>query len=273
MYRSIVALSFLILCQMFCVAEAQSCRNEYSASGMTLKGHTFSKTKANNWPKCVQACNDDVVCQSVNYVISEGMCELNNRTKKARPDDFVPGKGRVYMTRLSKRVPLGSTPALPAVSCAEIKASEGENADSGNYWLDSIIPGEAKQVPCNMLVEECYNYQALIDGDRKTTYGPSRGCDRFLGPAWFRFLGDAGTKMPTTCVPNSRCGTHASGWLNATHPTVEEDQVTRPVCFSYANCCQWAINIQVRNCGDYFVYRFSGTPPANPCHLRYCGTD
>lgn len=102
-YRAIVALAFLIVCQMLCAAEAQSCRNEYSASGMTLKGHAFNKTKATNWPKCVQACNDDVICQSVNYVVSEGMCELNNRTKKARPDDFVPGKGRAYMTRLSQR--------------------------------------------------------------------------------------------------------------------------------------------------------------------------
>ena len=31
---------------------------------------------------------------------------------------------------------------LPAETCAEIKASEGKDAVSGNYWLSSIKPGE-----------------------------------------------------------------------------------------------------------------------------------
>ena len=50
-------------------------------------------------------------------------------------------------------VPLGSIPELPAVSCAEIKASEGDNAVSGNYWFDSIKHGEIVMAPCNMFVE------------------------------------------------------------------------------------------------------------------------
>lgn len=122
---------------------------------------------------------------------------------------------------------------------------------------------------------ECINYKALINGDRKVTNDAAPiKCDISLGPAWFRFLGDAGTKMPTSCVPHSRCGTRATGWLNGVHPTVAEGTVTRPVCFSWSgNCCKWAINIRVRNCGVYFVYYISGTPPAHPCSLRYCGTD
>ena len=34
-------------------------------------------------------------------------------------------------------VPLGSTPELPAETCKEIKASEGE-AESKKYWLSTI---------------------------------------------------------------------------------------------------------------------------------------
>ena len=45
---------------------------------------------------------------------------------------------------------LGSVPELPAESCAEIRASEGEDAVSGNYWLDSIKPGEVALVRCDM---------------------------------------------------------------------------------------------------------------------------
>lgn len=48
---------------------------------------------------------------------------------------------------------LGSIAELPAVSCAEIKASEGEDAVSGNYWLSSIKSGEVVLAPCNMTTE------------------------------------------------------------------------------------------------------------------------
>ena len=38
--------------------------------------------------------------------------------------------------------------------------------------------------------------------------------------------------MPTTRVPAYRCGTDWFGWLDNTHPTVEEGEVHRKVCFS-----------------------------------------
>ena len=82
--------------------------------------------------------------------------------------------------------------------------------------------------------------------------------------------------MPTTCVATLRCGTHATGWLNGAHPTVEEGKVTRKVCFNWSwyGCCTWSINIEVLNCsGGYFLYHFRGTPLEHQCNLRYCGTD
>ena len=96
--------AFIILWQIFSVAVTQPCRSEYSIYGMMLKRHIFNKTKAANWPKCVQACENDVRCQSINYVISESMCELNNRTKEARPEDFVSGGDRAYMTRFERGI-------------------------------------------------------------------------------------------------------------------------------------------------------------------------
>ena len=127
---------------------------------------------------------------------------------------------------------------------------------------------------------ECQNYQTLSSGDRKNTYtsetteGNEVGCDDKLGPAWFRFQGAAGTKMATSCVQQHSCGTHAPGWLNGTHPTVNEGNVTRKACFTYfGKCCIWSINVQVRNCGDFYVYYINKTPPEHACHLRYCGSD
>ena len=49
---------------------------------------------------------------------------------------------------------------------------------------------------------------------------------------WYRFVGAAGTKMPTTRAPAYRCVTDWSGWLDGSHPTVEDDGVPRMVCFS-----------------------------------------
>ena len=48
---------------------------------------------------------------------------------------------------------LGSIPELPAETCKEIKASEGEQAVSGEYWFDSIIPGKTVLAQCNMKKE------------------------------------------------------------------------------------------------------------------------
>ena len=38
--------------------------------------------------------------------------------------------------------------------------------------------------------------------------------------------------MPTTRVSAHRCGTDWSGWLDGSHPTVEDGEVFRTVCFS-----------------------------------------
>ena len=90
-------------------------------------------------------------------------------------------------------------------------------------------------------------------------------------PAWYRFTGAAGDRMPTSCVPKDRCGTHAPGWLNGSHPSVEEGIVTRRVCYHWnSNCCNWKNDIQIQNCGPFYVYRLVKTPV---CWLRYCGNN
>ena len=97
-------------------------------------------------------------------------------------------------------------------------------------------------------------------------------CDKNdLTKDWYRFSGAAGNAMPTACVPKNRCGTHAPGWLNASHPTVHEGIVTRKVCYHWSNkCCLWNNNIRIKNCGAYFVYELVKTPY---CWLRYCGNN
>ncbi|XP_078353452.1 uncharacterized protein LOC144638135 [Oculina patagonica] len=93
-------------------------------------------------------------------------------------------------------------------------------------------------------------------------------CDGNLN-GWYRITGKAGDQLADKCVPIKRCGTLATGWLNGQHPTVEELVVTREVCYhSEDDCCKFKNDIEVRNCGDFYVYKLRPTPS---CQSRYCG--
>ncbi|XP_044175238.1 pancreatic secretory granule membrane major glycoprotein GP2-like isoform X2 [Acropora millepora] len=142
--------------------------------------------------------------------------------------------------------------------------------------LNNELQNETAELKKNF--DECQNYQTLSEGDRKNTYllqltvEGTAGCDNNLR-GWFRFQGDAGTKMAIYCVKFG-CGTGAPGWLTGAHPTVDEGRVTRRVCFTTnTNCCLWDTIVQVRNCGDFYVYNIFGTPPQQQCMLRYCSSD
>lgn len=99
--------TLIVLCQMVYGVLAQQCGSETSIYGMMLKEHVFKKMGISNSAApaldCLEACNNDIRCQSFNYFISQEMCELNNRTKEARPDDFVANSDRYYYRRYSNR--------------------------------------------------------------------------------------------------------------------------------------------------------------------------
>ena len=121
----------------------------------------------------------------------------------------------------------------------------------------------------------CPQYKNLTDADRK--YGPdttgSPKCDDQLH-GWYRFHGDAGRKMMTTCPSVNKCGGSLSAWLNGDHPTVAQGSVKKKVCFRMAepgDCCVESYFTDVKNCGSYFIYKL--LPNTVTCYYRYCGTD
>ncbi|PFX29309.1 Uromodulin [Stylophora pistillata] len=122
-------------------------------------------------------------------------------------------------------------------------------------------------------VDTCFHYKHLNETNRKNNYKTPLKfvlCDKQLQEGWYRFVGAAGTKMPTTRVPAFRCGTNWSGWLNGAHPTVEDGMVAKEVCFSDRDTgCKYWTTIHVKNCEFYFIYKLRSTA----CHSRYCGTD
>ena len=130
-------------------------------------------------------------------------------------------------------------------------------------------------ITINFSADDCSNYSTLSDADRKRTHVTPQNsegvCDDWLPEGWYRFVGAAGTKMPTTRVPAYRCGTDFSGWLNGAHPTVEDGEVQRNVCFSHRSTgCKYSTAIFVKTCGSYYIYKLF--KPVS-CFTRYCGTD
>ena len=91
----------LILSKILYGAATQHCSQaEDSKYGMMLQQHIFKIiTRVSLGGLCLQECYHDARCQSFNYVIPQYMCELNNRTKEARPEDYVPDSDRYYFRR------------------------------------------------------------------------------------------------------------------------------------------------------------------------------
>ena len=75
----------------------EACHGESSVSGKFLKGHTFKTITVDSPTRCQMLCSQDVRCQSYNFIIGKDVCELNNRTKEARPQDFADDPWRFYM--------------------------------------------------------------------------------------------------------------------------------------------------------------------------------
>ena len=118
---------------------------------------------------------------------------------------------------------------------------------------------------------ECTGYSWLTQSSRNENYNSGSYCDSSLSTGWYRFGGDAGNRISTTCNSNgNRCGTYKPGWMKGSHPTVAEGIVSRTVCFAYSGSCCYSSSqsIKVLNCGLYFIYKLSATS----CYNRYCGS-
>ena len=100
----ILAQLFLVLLMFRDIATQQCGFDTYSIYQRMLKGHTYKTFQVRpDSLDCREACKSDVVCQSYNYVMFQDICELNNRTKEARPKDFVKDSKRYYMKKAPNR--------------------------------------------------------------------------------------------------------------------------------------------------------------------------
>ncbi|XP_067883778.1 uncharacterized protein [Heterodontus francisci] len=138
-------------------------------------------------------------------------------------------------------------------------------------WTLLIILGYL--ITDSTLTDPCVNHTVLdqpwrsIDCDVTVGSGQEK-CDDNLAQGWYRFKSSGGWKIPDTVVPDFHCSTRATGWLQGSHPSVGNGEVTRTVCFNKAgNRCHWTQEIKIINCSSYFVYELK--PPPD-CEAVYC---
>ena len=100
-YTVVISLTSYISLQAY--TDNLQCKRFRSIYGWMLKGHVFQEHNAANILACSLLCNSNIRCQSINYVMGRNLCELNSRTKEARPEDYAQDADRVHLTRPSER--------------------------------------------------------------------------------------------------------------------------------------------------------------------------
>eukprot|EP00794_Sanderia_malayensis_P015865 gene15865-17463_t len=145
-------------------------------------------------------------------------------------------------------------------------------------FVNTIIPWTRSSF--EVQADACGNYRTLQDAERAVTHSEeiSNRCDMNLTAAWYRFSGQAGNRLLSSCPAATtskkyRCGSYYQGWLQASqpHPSVSEGEVTRTVCFTSADSCDqcdYTKQIKIKNCGQFYVYFLDGVPA---CNATYCG--
>lgn len=155
--------------------------------------------------------------------------------------------------------------------------STGDDSTTGA--ADESSTGEPPPVE---LPPECLDYVPLTDASRNITtpiWHP-KSCDKAMAVGWYRFMGAAGTRMPTTPPPIYSAGTHAPGWMSGGPlPTVADGIVARTTCYAWDNDgdgplpykpCWVSTPLQVRNCGEFFVYHLTAS---QSCMTRFASED
>ena len=87
------------ICHIVGKTMTQQCPSERSISGWMLQRHVYKTILADIGLHCLPSCGTDDRCQSFNFVMSSHICEFNDRTREAEPEDFIPDPDRYYFRK------------------------------------------------------------------------------------------------------------------------------------------------------------------------------
>ncbi|XP_038046844.1 uncharacterized protein LOC119721045 [Patiria miniata] len=134
---------------------------------------------------------------------------------------------------------------------------------SATIW-DNDQVGEADELVIFMRTEEApvcrdKSYQVISNTERGVN-APNSGetvDDTSLVPGWYRFSGPAGEEVTRYCQPIGACGTFYPIWLMDVPSTESGETVKGTMCINTQKpgCCNEKIQVLVRNCGGFYIYR------------------
>ena len=127
------------------------------------------------------------------------------------------------------------------------------------------------QLSFHFAADSCYDYKNLSEANREISYNTPFGselCDYQLSEGWYPSVGAAGKKNANNACASIQMW---SGWLNGAHPTVEDGEVQRTVCFSDRSTgCKYSNDIIVKKSGSCLIYKLFHPPG---CESRFCEED
>ena len=97
------AMAFVKANDQYWTEEKIQCKTEVNIHGMALKRSVFKRWSVAAPHLCDVKCGQEITCQSYNYNKKYQICELNNRTKEARPENFLLAPTWFYIRRLNGR--------------------------------------------------------------------------------------------------------------------------------------------------------------------------
>ncbi|XP_074606870.1 uromodulin-like isoform X1 [Acropora palmata] len=292
---------YLLLCNNLFLCQVDSCRKVVfleATEDAALQNHsirTIVPSVSEHF--CRVQCYLENECMSYNY--GQETCQLNNSTAAEHPLDLKAKPNFIYrgIQNSCSSMPClnhgtcqsGFDPDIYRCFCTpgftgtqfdkdidECASGKTNPCQNGGTCIN-VVGAFQCQCPegfigarCKIVVHGCASYITLNASDRSVHFRGRTKCDNNLTTEWYRFQGEAGRQMATTCPPTHRCNTDLTGWMNGKHPNVEDGIVKRQVCFhGYSKCCYKTTTIDVRSCGAYFVYRLR---KVSTCTSRYCGT-
>ena len=148
--------------------------------------------------------------------------------------------------------PLSPGRSLCHASCPQ---DLGAVRELGQWWRS------VDNVWSNWNVESPNFYREM--SDRHPSDETPMGYDNNLETAkWYRFVGEAGTRMATSYPGNKRCGGRRPGWSTMPHPAPGEAARKGRVCFGEGSYgCHWNVHFEMCTCSydggvtDIFLYR------------------
>ena len=73
-----------------------------STYGHYLAHHVISTRISSSLSQCVMMCSYEFRCKSMNFLMNDKSCDLNDADRHTHPEDYGPKEGSVYMDTTEK---------------------------------------------------------------------------------------------------------------------------------------------------------------------------